>query len=262
MTAHPPHPKNQEPAHFHDLGAGDILAAKMGHEINNVVHSLAANLKTLRAFWPAIEHALQDHGPTRHEPPARAELIRATLPRMIEEMETAAQRIGHIATSVKQYARSMPEPEGRMDLGAVFEAARGLVSGQFERPVQVINEIPTGLPRVRGDEYLLGQVFANLLLNAAHALKDVTHEPVVRVCAAEDTDRNIVVSVADNGPGIPPEIMEHLFQPFFTTRRGHGGTGLGLFISREIVRRHKGRLSVKSHPGQGAIFTLTLPGAG
>jgi two-component system sensor histidine kinase PhcS len=109
------------------------------------------------------------------------------------------------------------------------------------------------------DECLLHQVIWNLLSNAAQALAG-TAQPRVRLHAYARGDR-VVVSVRDNGPGIAGEHMGKLFDPFWTTRRASGGTGLGLTLCREFVRRMGGEISVESVPGRGACFRVELPSA-
>jgi signal transduction histidine kinase len=104
----------------------------------------------------------------------------------------------------------------------------------------------------------VSQVFVNLLVNAAQALEAVEGtRKEIRVTARREADM-AVIEVSDTGPGIPAEVLSRLFQPFFTTK-GSTGTGLGLSISRNIVRRLGGDLAVRSVPGDGTVFTVSLP---
>ncbi|HEX8435457.1 HAMP domain-containing sensor histidine kinase, partial [Archangium sp.] len=112
--------------------------------------------------------------------------------------------------------------------------------------------------QVRGNPGPVSQVFVNLLVNAAQALADWEGaRKEIRITARREEDR-AVIEVGDTGPGIPPERLHRLFQPFFTTK-GSTGTGLGLSISRNIVRRFGGDISVNSVPGEGTVFTVSLP---
>jgi signal transduction histidine kinase len=110
---------------------------------------------------------------------------------------------------------------------------------------------------VLGDEARLGQVFLNLLVNAAQALAG-KRDPRVGVTTERVGDR-VHATVWDNGPGIPRRDQGRIFDAFFTTKPGAAGSGLGLSISREIVRRHGGELSVESEEGRGSRFILSLP---
>ena len=114
------------------------------------------------------------------------------------------------------------------------------------------------LPVVRCSRQELKQVFLNLLINALQAIDE---EGRIVLRTATDAER-AVVTVEDDGPGIPPEHLDRIYDPFFTTKPEGEGTGLGLAISSEIVRRHAGSLDVESPPGGGACFRVRLPAAG
>ncbi len=109
---------------------------------------------------------------------------------------------------------------------------------------------------VRIDPTQLGQVLLNLVLNAAQAAGEGGRVRVVAEPGGED--RSALLTVTDDGPGIPPEVREHLFEPFFTTK-GEGGTGLGLSIVFGIVTRSGGSVRCDSEPGEGTTFTVELP---
>jgi signal transduction histidine kinase len=109
---------------------------------------------------------------------------------------------------------------------------------------------------VMGCDGELQQILANLILNALDAMNETGGTLTLAVEADASTAR---VRVQDTGPGIPPEKVETIFQPFYSTKLNRGGTGLGLSISHEIARRHGGDLRVESEPGRGACFILELP---
>jgi signal transduction histidine kinase len=109
---------------------------------------------------------------------------------------------------------------------------------------------------LQGDRVQLSRALINLIQNALHALPPVNGRVCIR---SEPLETSIRVRVSDNGCGIPPENMGHLFTPHFTTRRTCGGTGLGLFIAKKIVQSHGGTLTVESVLNQGTTFTLELP---
>ena len=91
-----------------------------------------------------------------------------------------------------------------------------------------------------------------------NAIQAIGEEGEVRV-EAQETDRGVEIRVIDNGCGIPPEIKERIFDPFFTTKEVGKGSGLGLYITHEIIKHHGGKISVTSVPGQGTTFTIVLP---
>lgn len=123
--------------------------------------------------------------------------------------------------------------------------------------VRITQELAHGLPPIMTDSSQLQQVFLNLLNNALFALKD-SDSAEIRVKAFQE-DRNIVVSVEDNGCGIPPENMEKIFVPLFTTKPPGKGTGLGLSSTYGIVKDFGGDVTVTSQPDVGTVFTVSLP---
>jgi signal transduction histidine kinase len=116
------------------------------------------------------------------------------------------------------------------------------------------------LPWVNGDPHQLMQVFLNLILNAEQAIREVRDRGTLRVRLGSDGD-SVTASLLDDGPGIAPEVLPNIFDPFYTTRRPGRGTGLGLSVCRAILREHGGNIEAASGPGGGAVFTVTLPAA-
>lgn len=123
--------------------------------------------------------------------------------------------------------------------------------------VKVDTSFADGLGGILGNNNQLRQVLLNLMMNAGQAMAESSAK---RVLVSTVADGDFVrVAVADSGPGITQEVMQHLFKPFFTTKRRGLGTGLGLSVSRSIIEAHKGTLTVESAPGQGATFIVRLP---
>jgi signal transduction histidine kinase len=114
------------------------------------------------------------------------------------------------------------------------------------------------LPCVSGDPHQLMQVFLNLMLNAEQAIREVRDRGTLRIRLSSDGS-GVTAIFQDDGPGIRPEILPHIFDPFYTTRRPGRGTGLGLSVCRAILREHGGNVDASGAPGGGAVFTVTLP---
>jgi signal transduction histidine kinase len=117
-------------------------------------------------------------------------------------------------------------------------------------------EVEPGLPRIEADPGGLNQVFLNLLKNAVEAMGG--RGGLIRIALSLESER-LVIRIRDDGPGIPAEALPRLFEPFYTTRGGEGGSGLGLSISQQIIAAHGGTLEVESEEGAGAEFTIRLP---
>jgi signal transduction histidine kinase len=123
-----------------------------------------------------------------------------------------------------------------------------------------VRTVLDGAARLRGDAAQLQQVLINLVLNAAEALHDLpTERRTLTIATARSPSGDVLISVHDEGPGIPPEQLSRLFEPFHTTKEA--GLGLGLSLSRSIVEAHGGELVVESEPGRGTTFVARLPGA-
>jgi signal transduction histidine kinase len=176
------------------------------------------------------------------------------------ELSDSAERMSNLVKAVKTYAY--------MDRGEVVKAdihegidTTLVVLGHKMKHTQIAVErdYDRALPKlsVRGSE--LNQVWTNLLDNAIDALCDAGGKGTITVRTRREGDQ-VVVEVADDGPGIPAETRDHLFEPFFTTKPAGSGTGLGLDTARRIVEeRHRGTLAVESEPGKGTTFRVWLP---
>jgi len=172
------------------------------------------------------------------------------------------ERIRRLVQDVRIFARVSTAPADPVDVVEVMEESLAMASIAQLPGLRLEKELQPVPPAV-GDEYGLGQVFLNLLINAAQALKGAegTADPVIRVVTGQHSDGRVKVEIKDNGPGIAPEHLSRIFEPFFTTKPVGEGTGLGLSICHGIISGIGGELSVESQPGQGATFRVLLPAA-
>jgi signal transduction histidine kinase len=139
------------------------------------------------------------------------------------------------------------------------ESALGLYSEQIEqRKIRVSTEIGDRVPDAQGDPIQIQQVVAHLVQNAVQAMPSGGD---LRIALSEVAGDALKLTVTDSGRGIPPEMRERIFDPFFSTKDQAAGVGLGLSISHSIVEAHHGRILVESAPGKGATFTVLLPAA-
>ena len=169
----------------------------------------------------------------------------------IEAIRSETQALGDVVTRFLEFAK--PDPLGcvAIDLRSIVErAAEDVAAAQFT----LTGEFGV----VNADDVLLRQVFSNLFRNSVEACSAVGRATQIGVDARADTrSESLVVSVKDNGPGLPEDAIDRVFQPFFTRRPG--GTGLGLAIVQKIVVSHNGRVTAGNHADGGAVFTVTLP---
>lgn len=142
-----------------------------------------------------------------------------------------------------------------VSLGKSLDSTLNVAHNQIKQNADVVKEYGDA-PPVECMASKMNQVFMNLLVNASHAIGENRGVITVRTGAA---DGNAWVEIADNGVGIPPEVMPRIFDPFFTTKPVGKGTGLGLSLSYGIVEKHHGRIEVESDAGKGALFRVVLP---
>jgi two-component system cell cycle sensor histidine kinase/response regulator CckA len=175
-----------------------------------------------------------------------------------------AERTAEIIDDIRIFSRRDTSPVQVFDALAAVRSALSVLAGQLlPDEITVITGLPDTMVPVRGRRVQLEQVVMNLLSNAQHALKEKRDQ--MGICwqaeitiAATCHAGNVVITVSDSGPGIPPQVRARIFEPFFTTKEAGRGTGLGLSVSFGIINSMGGRLEVLDQPG-GACFAITLP---
>ena len=215
--------------------AGELLAG-VAHEVNNPLMAIAV------------------HAESRLAEPGRDASLHEEMGLILRQARRASKLLRGLLRFVRPHERQV----SRLDLNEIVLGAVDLVSYRFG-----VDEIELGgtldpkLPSVLGDAIGLEQVMVNLLSNAIDALRTVPTPRRLTIDSWVEGGR-VRVAVVDNGAGIPAHIASHLFKPF-TTTKGTGGTGLGLYISRQIVQQAGGDLEVLSGPDEGARFVLSMP---
>lgn len=214
------------------------LSAAIAHEIRSPITAAKSLVQQVAEDPTAVES--QEH--------ARV---------AVAELDRVERSIGHLL----RFAREEPFEPRALELDKLIESAVDLVreraSGAKVRLMLDLDEAP---PLV-ADSDQLRKVIANLVGNAldAHASKPGP-DPFVRISAGRNLAGDEVwIRVRDNGPGMSEQVLAKLFRPFYTTRAGSGGTGLGLALAKKVVERHGGSIEVESAPGQGTEFTVALP---
>lgn len=201
----------------------------------------------------------------------RAELIRDDLaargmpPEILEDMDSIVRQTERIAETTKNilhYARKRPHTDQNVDLNEVITQAIKVLQPRIKKRQVVVkldNRIPE--PIISGDFSQLEQVFCNLINNCLDAVPPHKGEINIEIFRPDnqEADSSICISFTDNGPGIPPEIRKHIFAPFYTTKKDGKGTGLGLFIVRNIITNHGGKIYLASpQPPKGTCFMIEL----
>jgi two-component system, NtrC family, sensor kinase len=175
---------------------------------------------------------------------------------MVRVVQRGAQRTKAIVQALHNYSRTDDESVVDFDLNRSIDDSLELLRHLLKQNVTVEKNYGEA-GRVRGHAGQIGQVFMNLLTNAAQAVAGREHA-TIRIESQGDDDR-VVVKITDNGPGIPTHVLPRIWDPFFTTKDVGEGTGLGLSIVHELVERHGGTIEVETKLGNGTTFTVTLP---
>jgi signal transduction histidine kinase len=208
------------------------LATGLAHEIRNPLAGIAGVIEIISRDLPSTS-------------PARS---------VVKDVRQEIARINQIVGDLLQTARPHPPQVRKSDLNTTVEHAVMLGRQQaLTTSAEITLQKDPSLPEIEHDSDQIHQVLLNLLLNALQA---IDHDGKVSV-VVRATGNAAVVEIADNGRGIPPEQLPHIFRPFFTTKGD--GTGLGLSLARRIVEDHQGRIDVASTVGQGTTFTVILP---
>jgi len=236
------------------------LAVGVAHEINNPNGLILLNMPTLHDILVDALTLLNDNKPEAKVGGLSLERACEVVPLLSEEMEDAARRIRQIVEDLKDFAsRDAHDSTVNFNLNDSAEKALRLANNRIKNATDCFSyELAESLPQVRGNPQRLEQVIVNLLINACEALPDrsASLKLLTRVVPANG---QIELQVIDQGVGISPEALEHITDPFFTTRREAGGTGLGLSVSARIINEHGGHLHFDSQQGEGTCATLSLP---
>jgi len=179
---------------------------------------------------------------------------------MLASVDADARRVRDIVADLKDFAREKPpEMNDRVDVNEVVKKAIGLASNLIRKSTKRFTaDYAPDVPAFKGNAQRVEQVVINLVVNACQALTVDDQKVAVTTHWDRETDR-VVITVRDDGAGIPPEVVQRLTDPFFTTKRDDGGTGLGLAISDKIVQDHGGSLTFDSTPREGTTVRVTVP---
>jgi PAS domain S-box-containing protein len=218
------------------------LTASLAHEINQPIGAAVANanacLRWLAADAPDLEE------------------VRAAAAAIVKNGTRAAEIV---ARTRRLFEKGAPQSEP-IDVDDVVRETVALLSGETTRhAVSIRTSLATGLPQIQADRVQLQQVLMNLILNGIDAMESVVGAREITIASQMNDEAQIMISVADAGAGLAPELAEKLFDTFFTTKPH--GTGMGLSISRSIISAHGGRLWAEPNEPRGALFRFTLPTA-
>ncbi|NVO01046.1 MAG: PAS domain S-box protein, partial [Geobacteraceae bacterium] len=222
-----------------------VLATGVAHEINNPLTSVAGYAEALlRRF--------------RAEPTLASDSRLNEFPQYLEVIVREAYNCKGIISGLLNFGRKSDGLNSRVDLNLLLLETLELIKHQPNYgEIDVVTRLDENIPDILGDPASLRQVFMNLLVNACHAICEGGRVEMSSKYSVYD--HAVIIQLRDNGCGIANEIIDRIWDPFFTTKDVGKGTGLGLALSYNIVKRHGGEISVKSTVGEGSLFTVHLP---
>lgn len=255
------------------------LAAGVAHEINNPVGFMSSNMHTMEDYHESIHKfftryhdflsELKNGSIEYHENSSAQEKIREIellekdldlkfilddCPHLIHESQEGAQRIKNIVSDLKNFAHPGNEKRQWADINRCIESTLNIVWNELKYHVNVIKNFDD-LPEIECHPQQLNQVFMNLFVNAAQAIEE---KGQIKIRTGTENG-HIEIKISDTGMGIPQENISKIFDPFFTTKSVGKGTGLGLNVSYNIIKKHNGTIAVESDVGKGTTFTIRLP---
>ncbi|MEO8212640.1 MAG: response regulator [Myxococcales bacterium] len=234
------------------------VAAGVGHEINNPLTFAILNLNQSMIRLKAMDSdAANGTLVLTEREPFQARL--AVLNEMLGDCQFGLERIRQTVSNLQRLSRHGRGDQGPLDVRQVLEESISIAWNQIRHRARLVKNCAV-VPPVTGNGAALGQVFLNMLVNAAQSIAEgdaERHQITISTFVRDDDE--VVVEISDTGKGIAPEILAHVFEPFFTTKPVGVGTGLGLSISRQTVTDHGGRIEVDSDVDKGTTFRVVLP---
>lgn len=266
--------------HSQKLEAVGSLAAGIAHEINTPIQFVGDNTRFLQGAFADLARLLAKYRELLHaaangtavlelardlsqaEKAADLDFLLEEIPKAVAQSLDGVIRVTTIVRAMKEFAPSTRNEKTAADLNNALESTLTVARNEIKYVANVETDFQD-LPLVQCDRGDMNQVFLNLLVNAAHAIKDRGdtndgHKGTIGVRTRRDGDQ-VVISISDTGTGIPENIRDKIFEPFFTTKPVGRGTGQGLAIARTIIVRHNGSLTFESEAGHGTTFTIRLP---
>jgi signal transduction histidine kinase len=222
--------------------ANNEKMAELGRLSVGMVHELNSPLSVIAA---AVQLIL------------REENVPEGIQEMLERIDTEIHRLSQLTKGVLSFARTEEEAEVETDVNqALREVMSFLRYEARKRSITVVEEMDYDIPNVAANNNRLKQIFINLIMNALQAM-DQGGALLIRTSLTDESA--VRVEITDTGGGIPPERIERIFDPFYTTKKDGEGTGLGLFIVGKMIELMCGRIEVTSKVGEGTTFTIELP---
>ena len=263
-------------AHTSKMESLGQLASGVAHEINTPNQYIGDNVRFVDASFGKLAALIDEYRSAidgaklsaekaeaiaKKEAEADLEFTTKEIPSALSQALEGVERVGSIISAMKVFAHPSVESFSEIDLNKIVESSVTVARNEWKYVADVTMDLDQTLPVIQGNRGELSQVVLNLVINSAQAIEERfkgSSKGTITITTRCNHDI-VVLTIADNGAGIKPEIADKVFDPFFTTKGVGVGTGQGLAIARTVVDRHSGEIRMKSSIGNGTTFTIKLP---
>jgi len=242
------------------------MVGGIAHEINNPNNFISANLHHARDYAQSLFDFIDgcvkvspESGNLYEELNEELELdyIREDFPELIKSMQQGSDRISSIVQTMRKFSRLDEAEHKLINLNESIESSLGMLDHRLQEIK--VNKQYANLPKIECLAGAISQVFFNLINNALDAIEEKGEDGEITIITKKSAADKAIVSIRDNGSGIPPQIQKQIFDPFFTTKDPGKGTGLGLSICYQVINSHRGEIRCLSEVGKGTEFIVELP---
>lgn len=252
--------KSEQLVHADKMASLGILVSGIAHEVNNPNNFILLNINLLTKVWGDVKPILNQY----YEENGDFALGGMSYRDFSEKINTAydsvligSERIKKIIDNLGNYSKNQPKQFRQISLNEVIEVAVSITNNFVSQSTNHFTvQYSDGIPLVKGNPNRLEQVVINLINNACQSLRNKDEKISIFIY---EENSNAVIEILDEGEGIDEKELKHIFDPFYTTKRGKGGTGLGLSISYNIVKNHGGKFVIESKKGKGTKAKIYLP---
>ncbi len=254
----------QQIIHADKLASLGEVVAGVAHEINNPNSFITYNVPLIEETWELFEPIINEYAranPNWKRSGLTLDELCQDMKEIIQAIKTGSDRISKVVSNLKEFSKIDDSKNfKKVDINEVIDKTLLIVGAQIRKSVDNVDiKLGDNLPLIEGHFQKLEQVVANLSVNAVNAISEKRNGRLSISTRYIQQIDSILIEIEDNGTGMVPEVAKHVFEPFFTTRRRSGGTGLGLSVSYGLIKEHNGTIGVLSRPNRGTRFTVYLP---
>ncbi|TSA52886.1 MAG: PAS domain S-box protein [Planctomycetaceae bacterium] len=249
--------------HAQKIETMGTLVAGVAHEINNPIASIIFDIPLIKKIWLDVLPVLREkaeRSPGEKFGGLTYDFLENNLPQLLSNIDFAANRVLKTVGNLKDFTKqsNIADRQPIQINDAVENAVRLVHTTLKKSDIGLKIDLRDDLPLIKGDLHSTEQIIINIIINAIQAI-DHDHGRIEIITGVREKNRNVFISISDNGTGVDPSIADRIFDPFVTNKQDQGGIGLGLSITYNIIEAQGGKITFKSNDGEGTTFLLTFP---